>query len=61
MLPLDRCRAILNADPERAPYSDDEVWAIRDFLYTLARFERAARSSNASPTPASTTPRSRPP
>ena len=43
MLPLDRCRALLHEDADTPPYSDDEVRALRAFLYDLARIELAAR------------------
>ena len=43
MLPLDRCRALLHEDPSTPLYSDDEVSALRAFLYDLARIDRAAR------------------
>lgn len=37
MLSLKQCKAILNAGPRR--YEDDEVRAIRDFLYALGHLD----------------------
>lgn len=55
MLSLDRCRAVLNADPDALPYTDDEIRAVRDFLHRLARLELTTRPTNAlgPPDPAS--------
>ena len=49
MLPLDQCRVLLHEDPSTPPYSDDEVRALRAFLYDLARIELAARDDPQSP------------